>query len=181
MASLNSIFDITLKTINMNFPVIIAATCVPLALGFIWYNPKIGFGKAWMKAADMTEEKMKGANMAVVFGVTVLLSFFMAVILQMLVIHQVHTMSMLTHQPDSADPNSTSSLMLKKFMELYGTSYRTFKHGVLHGTVGGFMLALPIIGINALFERRSFKYIAINAGYWIISMGLMGGILCAFA
>jgi len=163
----------------MNFLAVLGATCVPIVLGFIWYNPKIGFGKAWMQATGMTEEKAKGANMIVTFGLTILFSFFVAIILQLLVIHQVHVMSLLTHQPDSADPNSESSLMLKKFMELYGSSYRTFKHGAFHGTIAGIMLALPIIGTNALFERRGFKYVAINAGYWIVSMALMGGVLCA--
>jgi len=163
----------------MNLTAVLAATCVPLILGFIWYNPKIGFGKAWMKAADVNEEKMKSANMGVVFGLTILFSFFVAVIMQMLVIHQAHVQSILMSQPDSADPNSEASLMLKKFNELFSTSYRTFKHGAFHGTIAGIMLALPIIAITALFERKGFKYIAINAGYWIVSMGLMGGVLCA--
>jgi hypothetical protein len=47
--------------------------------------------------------------------------------------------------------------------------------------MGGLTLALPIIGINALFERRGFKYIAINVGYWVVSMAIMGGIICQFA
>ncbi len=66
-------------------------------------------------------------------------------------------------------------------MEQYGTNFRTFKHGAFHGAIGGIMLALPIVGTNALFERKGVKYIAINAGFWIISMALMGGIICAFA
>jgi hypothetical protein len=37
----------------------------------------------------------------------------------------------------------------------------------------GIFMATSIISINALFERKSFKYISINAGYWIICMGLM--------
>jgi hypothetical protein len=32
-----------------------------------------------------------------------------------------------------------------------------------------------------LFERRSWKYIFINAGYWILTLTLMGGIICAYA
>jgi hypothetical protein len=43
------------------------------------------------------------------------------------------------------------------------------------------MLVLPILSINAMFERKGFKYIAINAGYWIITLGLMGGIICGFS
>ena len=40
-------------------------------------------------------------------------------------------------------------------------------------------VALPIIGINALFERKSAKYVALHLGYWAISLALMGGVICA--
>jgi hypothetical protein len=165
---------------QISFLIIFLASLVPLVLGFIWYHPKV-FGTKWMEATGLSEEKIKGANMAKIFGLTYLFSLFLTFSLQMLVIHQIHTVSLLTHQPDSADPNSEASQMLKKFMELFGTSYRTFKHGAFHGTLAGIMLALPIVGINALFERKSFKYIAINAGYFTVAFALMGGILCAFA
>jgi hypothetical protein len=39
---------------------------------------------------------------------------------------------------------------------------------------------LPILATNALFERKGFKYIAINAAYWIITLAVMGGIICQF-
>ncbi|WP_317898469.1 DUF1761 domain-containing protein [Aurantibacillus circumpalustris] len=164
----------------MNIVVLLGATLVPLVIGFVWYNPKIGFGKAWMVATGITEEDGKNANMGLIFGLTILLSFFVAVVMTMLVVHQVHVNALLTHQPDSGDPNSESMTLLAKFTELYGTSYRTFKHGAFHGTFAGIMLAFPIIGVPALFERKSFKYVAINAGYWVVCMALMGGIICAF-
>lgn len=163
-----------------NFLIIFLAALIPLVVGFVWYNPKV-FGNAWMKASDMTDEKAKGANMALIFGLTFLFSFMLAFFLQVLVIHQIHVVALLTTQPDSANPNSEASLMLKKFMELFGTSYRTFKHGAFHGTISGLFLGLPIIGVNALFERRGFKYIAINVGYWMLSMALMGGVICGFS
>lgn len=163
-----------------NLLVVLAATFVPLVVGFVWYNPKFGFGKAWMTASGMTEETARGANMAKVFGLTILLSFFVAFAMHLVVIHQIHVISLLTNQADSHDPDSESITMLKRFMELYGTSYRTFKHGAFHGTIAGIMLAFPIIGVPALFERKSFKYVAINAGFWVVCMALMGGIICAF-
>ena len=52
----------------LNLPVILGAALIPTVIGFIWYNPKV-FGNDWMAAADMTEEKMKGANMALSFSV----------------------------------------------------------------------------------------------------------------
>jgi hypothetical protein len=66
------------------------------------------------------------------------------------------------------------------FMADYGTAYRTFKHGMLHGFITGLFLALPIVGINALFERKSWKYILINGGYFIVCLTIMGGIICAW-
>lgn len=163
----------------MNFTAVLIATFIPLIIGFFWYSPKMGFGKAWMAASGMTEEKAKGANMALTFGLTIVFSFFVAVILQMLVIHQAHVYSLLMSQPDSSDPNSEAAMMLAKFKTLFDTSYRTFKHGAFHGTIAGIMLAVPITAVSAMFERKSFKYVAINAGYWIVCMALMGGVLCA--
>ena len=164
---------------TINFVVVLAAALIPLVLGFIWYNPKT-FGNAWMKAADMTEEKMKGGNMIAIFGLTFLLSFFLAMAMQFMVIHQWHIYSILANEADLKNPDSELSLWVKDFMMKYGSNFRTFKHGALHGTMSGIMVALPIIGVNALFERKGFKYVAINAGFWIICMALMGGILCAY-
>ena len=59
--------------------------------------------------------------------------------------------------------------------------FRTFKHGALHGTMAGIFIALPILGTNALFERKGWKYILINTGYWTVTLAIMGGIICQFA
>ena len=164
---------------HLNFMIIIIAALVPMIVGFIWYNPKT-LGNAWMKAADVSPEKMKGANMMVIFGVSLLLSFILAMELQFLVIHQFSVYSILANEPGIKDPNSDISKYLSDFMLKYGNNFRTFKHGAFHGTIAGIMLSLPIIGINSLFERKGFKYIAINVGFWIVCMALMGGLICAY-
>jgi hypothetical protein len=56
--------------------------------------------------------------------------------------------------------------------------FRTFEHGAFHGVILGVFIALPILMINGLFERKSLKYGFINAGFWIICMALCGGIIC---
>ncbi len=162
----------------MNFLAILVAALVPMIMGFIWYNPKV-LGNAWMQAAGLSEEKMKGANMAVIFGVSFILSFLLAFSIQFMVIHQYHFGSML-YKTSFQDPSTDIGAMYKAIMDHYGTSYRTFKHGALHGTIGGLFVATPIIATGALFERKGFKYIAINCGYWIICMAIMGGIVSAW-
>ena len=53
--------------------------------------------------------------------------------------------------------------------------------GIFHGIITGIFLILPIVAINAMFERRGYKYIFINAGYWLVSLAIMGGIICAYS
>ena len=158
---------------EINFLALFAAALSTLLVGFIWYNPKV-FGTIWMKEAGMTEEKMKGANMIMIFSMAVFYAFLMALILQMLTIHQYGALGMVGGDPSLAKPSYTA------FMLDYGTAFRTFKHGMLHGFITGLFLALPIVGTNALFERRSWKYTLISGGFWIVCFTIMGGIICAW-
>lgn len=159
--------------ISPNFLVTALAALIPLVIGAIWYNPKV-LGNAWMKSTGLSEEQLKGANMPLIFGLTFVFSLLIAMSLNSIVIHQFGFQSMLMGQGSDADA------LLASTMEKYGHTYRTFKHGALHGTIAGIFFALPVIGIVGLFERKGGKYIFIHAGYWIISLALMGGVICQF-
>ncbi|WP_196849845.1 DUF1761 domain-containing protein [Flavobacterium sp. CG_9.10] len=158
---------------EMNFIALLVAAFSTLVVGFIWYNPKV-FGTIWMKESGMTEEKMKGGNMLMIFGASFLYAFLISVILQYLTIHQTGALGMVGGDASIAKPSYVA------FMADYGMAFRTFKHGVLHGFMAGLFLALPIIGTNALFERKSFKYTLVNGGFWIVCFMIMGGIICAW-
>ncbi|WOD45017.1 DUF1761 domain-containing protein [Hwangdonia lutea] len=147
------------------------AAVAALVVGFIWYNPKV-FGNAWMQASGMTEEKIKGGNMSKIFGLALFFAALLAVQLMQMTNHQWGALGMVGGDPTVALPS------FEAFMADYGTAYRTFKHGAFHGTLAGIFVALPIIGTNALFERKNAKYIFINAGYWIVTLAVMGAILC---
>jgi hypothetical protein len=158
---------------EINILAILTAAVSALVVGFIWYNPKV-FGNAWMQAADMTEEKIKSGNMGKIFGLALVFAFLLAFSLQFFTIHQTGVISMVGGDVENALPS------FQAFMDDYGTAFRTFKHGALHGVLAGLFIALPIIGTNALFERKSFKYIFVNSGYWIVTLAIMGGIICAW-
>jgi Protein of unknown function (DUF1761) len=159
---------------QLHFWLIFLAGLIPLLTGFIWYHPKV-FGNAWMKAAGMNEETMKGANMALIFGLCYLFGCMLATALMNIVIHQMGLNSVL-----QGDTTPETAAYMKNFIELYGNRFRTFKHGTLHGTISALFIALPVLGTVALFERKGFKYVAIHTGYWMLTMALMGGVLCAF-
>lgn len=163
-----------------NLLVILLAAIIPMIIGFIWYHPKV-FGTAWMKACGLDDEKVKGANMPLIFGLSFLFSLFIAFSIQFMVIHQYHLYSLFANEPGFMEGGSEIDNLFKSLMEKYGTNFRTFKHGAFHGTMAGITFVLPVMATNALFERKGFKYITINVGYWIVSLALMGGVICAYA
>lgn len=163
----------------MTLGILALAALVPLIIGFVWYNPMV-FGKAWMFAAEVNEEKLKTGRMFVIFLLTYVLSFFIAVILKSMVIHQDHLFSILLDEPGFGESRSEIGMLYDNFMSKFGHNFRSFRHGAFHGTIAGVMFAMPVLAINAMFERKKFKYIAINSGYWIVSLAIMGGIICKF-
>ncbi|EJG00344.1 MULTISPECIES: DUF1761 domain-containing protein [Flavobacterium] len=161
---------------QINFVALFIAAIVTLVTGFIWYSPKV-FGTIWMKENNFTQEELRKGNMLKIFGLTYIFSLMITMTLMSLTIHQSGAVGMVGGPPliDSAKPSFAA------FMADYGMAYRTFKHGALHGFMSGLFFAFPLIGINGLFERKSWKYIFIHSGYWILTLTLMGGIICGFA
>ncbi|WP_396175474.1 DUF1761 domain-containing protein [Flavobacterium sp.] len=158
---------------EMNFYAILVAAASTLVVGAVWYSPML-FANAWMKESGLTEEQLKKGNMLKIFGLTFIFSIMIAMIMQVLTIHQFGAIGMVGGDPTKALPSYNA------FMADYGTVFRTFKHGALHGFMSGLFFALPVIAINGLFERKSWKYIFIHAGYWIVSLTIMGAIVCGW-
>jgi len=163
-----------------NLGVIAIAALVPLVIGFVWYHPKV-LGVAWMKSCGLKKEEIQGANMPLILGLAYLFSFMLGTLVTMMVIHQNHLFSVFADNPDAALAGSEINAYLVDFTAKYGMKFRTFGHGAFHGIFSGLFIALPIIGTNALFERKSASYIFIHVGYWVVSLALMGGIICQFS
>ena len=161
---------------EMNFYIFFLAALVPMIIGFVWYGPL--FGKAWMNQMGFTEESLKGTNMLKTLLICYVLSFLIAFALMPMVIHQMGVYSTLAGEPGFSEQTGEAYSYFENFVATYSDRFRTFKHGAFHGLLFGFFLILPVIGIIAVFEKKSFKYVAINAGYWIATLAIMGGIIC---
>jgi Protein of unknown function (DUF1761) len=165
---------------HLNWLIILSTGLIPLVVGSVWYNPKV-FGTVWMKASGMTEEKAQSGNMPVIFGMTLLLGIILSSMMPSLVIHQMHYYSIFMNDAGMMDPNSEISKSVQAFMDVNGSNFRSFKHGALHGTLAALFFALPVIGILGLFEGKGRNYILVHTGYWVVTLALMGGLVCAFA
>lgn len=143
---------------GINWWPMVAGAFVPLIIGAIYYGPL--FGRTWMQSLGLTEEKLKEANPVLIYGVALFFSF----LLSMFINFNIE----LTHKE------------VGDACELVYGSFHTFKHGALHGFFVGLFAAMPVLVTNSLFQRNSWKNITINAGYWLLTFTLMGGLLDAW-
>ena len=168
-------YESKMATMDFNFQSLFVAALATLFIGFVWYHPKV-FGSLWMKEAGLTTEQLQAGNMIKIFGFTYLFSLFITITELSLTIHQMGALGMIggPSEINKALPSYAA------FMTDYGLAFRSYKHGALHGFLSGLFFAFPILAINALFERKSWKYIFINAGYWILTLTIMGAIICGW-
>lgn len=68
---------------TVNWLAVLVATASAFVVGGLWYGPL--FGKAWMNEMGFTEEELKEANMAKIYGIAFVLEFIMALNLAMFI------------------------------------------------------------------------------------------------
>ena len=159
-----------------NMYLLFITALIPMAVGMVYYHPKV-VGTAWMKSNGFTTEDIQGGNMPLILGLSYLFALILSFLLSGMVIHQAAIISLMF--PDSID-NTAAWQAVQEAMAPYMDRHRSFTHGLTHGIFYGVLFAGAVIGTNSLFERRGWKYILIHVGYWAITMGLMGGVLCQF-
>ncbi|MFN9799794.1 MAG: DUF1761 domain-containing protein [Bacteroidota bacterium] len=164
----------------MSLLVNIIAAAIPPAIAFIWYHPAV-LGKAWIKAADLTEEKLRRSNLALIFALSLLLSFMLGIQVNYLVIHQAHLDSIVMGVKGYGQDGSDVMNELQSFKQKYGLEFRTFRHGAFHGVLSALFFVLPVLGMQTLFERKGFRYLAIHTLYGIVALSLMGGVICQWS
>lgn len=157
----------------LNPVALLVAAISALIIALIWYNPKV-FGSIWMKEANLTPADIKSTNMLKIFVLAFIFAFLLAMTMMQFTIHQTGALSLVGGDSSKALPSYTA------FMLDYGTHFRSFKHGALHGVMAAIFVALPILGTHAIFERKSAKYIFINSGYWLVTLAVMGAIICGW-
>lgn len=64
---------------EMNLLTIVLAALAFFVVGAIWYG--VLFGKVWQRAAGLSDEQVRGGNMALIFGLTLAFELLIAVVL----------------------------------------------------------------------------------------------------
>ena len=164
---------------DLNYYILFLAALIPLAVGAVYYAPPV-LGNTWMKVSGTTEAQIQSSNMILIFGLSYLFGLFISAFMMGYAIHQFNVPSLFVNAEKFGVSAAEGQTFIENFLEKYGHLHRTFSHGAVHGGFATILFALPLIAINALFERRGWKYVAVHFGYWFITLILMGGVICAY-
>jgi Protein of unknown function (DUF1761) len=152
----NHLLSAELKTQKMdmdfNWAAYGVAVLAQMIIGFIWFHPAV-MGKMWAASTGMTLEDMKPKNPALTYGLTTLYTLLITMFMMVNVVGP----------GQDATPE--------------GHSFHTFQHGAFHAIILTIMVVIPMIGTPALFEKKGFKYMLVQVGYWFVRMAVAMGIL----
>ncbi|HEY0673282.1 MAG TPA: DUF1761 domain-containing protein [Longimicrobiales bacterium] len=68
---------------TINWLAVLVAALSTFILGGLWYGPL--FGRSWMRASGMTEERANAGNKGRIFGLSLVLQFIAALVLDMFI------------------------------------------------------------------------------------------------
>lgn len=128
---------------------VLVAALAGFVVGGLWYSPLL-IGELWMKEAGITQEQVDASNKAQTFGIAFVALLIMSYVLALFI-------------------GSTTELGEGFFSPSQQGAYHGFTVGL-----GWVFFAFVVVG---RFEQRSWKYIAINGGYWVVTLATMGGLL----
>ena len=135
--------------VEVNYVAVLVAGVAAMVVGFVWYGPML-FGKQWMKLMGYTKEGMEAAKKEM--GKTYSISFVLSLVSAYVLSH-VMTMSMGAYNYSAVMTGLTSAF----WMWL------------------GFVM--PVQATDVLFGGKKFKLLAINTGYQLASLLVMGVVL----
>jgi hypothetical protein len=135
--------------IEVNFLAILGAGIASMVVGFLWYSPLL-FAKPWMKLMGLTDEKMGKAQkeMGKLYALSFLGSLLTAFVLS-------HVMSL-----------SLNFYGYDRIMTGLTTAFWMWL---------GFMMPVQLTG--TIFGDKKWKLLAINTGYQLVALLLMGVVL----
>jgi hypothetical protein len=137
--------------VSVNLLSVLLAGVASMAVGFLWYSPTL-FGNAWMKEMGLTLKKLNSDKMKKAMGKTYGLSFLSSLVTAYVLSH-VTSMSIAVFNYPLPTPAFTSAF----FMWL------------------GFVA--PVQLTSVLYDNKSWKLFAINAGYQLAALMAMAAVI----
>lgn len=138
--------------LHINYLAILAAVVVNMVVGFLWYGPV--FGKAWVRLSGLPADfKPTSAAMIRATLLQLIGAFLMAYCL--------------AHSAEVWRPSVWNA----------GADHPSYIYGIMAGFFTWLGFILPVLFGSVAWEGKSWKLLALNAGYYFIVLQLAGQIL----
>jgi len=135
--------------VPINYLAVVGAAVVAMVLGFLWYGPL--FGKKWIESSGLSTEKlneMKARGMGTTYALMVVSTLIMSYVLSHVLV------------------------FASTYMNVSGISA-----GLSTGFWNWLGFVAPVSLGAVLWDGKSWTYWFITAGYYLVSLLLMGVIL----
>jgi len=157
-----------------NMLILALLSLIPFAFAYLWFHPQLFGGERWFAASEMPIDK-RTAVKPLKLLLSILLNFLLAFGLSQLVLHQMGVFSLV-----GGDISLLQTGVGADFMKEFGQRHLSFGHGIFHGILAALFFGMPFLGYVCIFEKKSANYFLIYMGYWIITLGLMGGLISLY-
>lgn len=158
---------------NLNYTAFLLIAFVPLLIAVAWYHPHSPMLK-WSGVAINPPTQLSIGKCLLAF----VLSFGLTYGYINLIIHQMGFYELFF--TDIMTGKEGAKEVVQEFLGKYGDKHRHLGHGVFHGAINAFVLALPFVGLQALLEEKSLKYVLLHFSYWLITSMIIGGLISEF-
>lgn len=147
---------------------------VPLILGFVWYQPKMPWIR-WIGDRDpLRIQRPSFIKLLLLYGLSAALVF----VYMNLIIYQIGFYELFF--TDVMRGDQESKRIAEEFLAVYGHKHRHLGHGLFHGLIDAFALALPFIAFYSVVEKTDRKRTMVHFGFWAICSTLIGGLVAQF-
>ena len=134
---------------QINYLAVVLAAVAFFAVGAVWYT--VLFGKAWQRAAGLSDAQLRGANMALIYGLAFLCELIIAWIIG-------HMFARIGEETLAAKP---------------------WLYFMMSGGLA-IAFVIPALWISFSHIRVATRVALIDAGYWLVAYLAMGLVFYLF-
>ncbi len=143
---------ITKKHMEVNYLAVFVAAVAGFMIGFVWYLPQV-FGTKWMKVLGTPMTGMKPEGMGGKMAISFLSALVSAIVLSFII-----TIAIAWKVSSGVTPDLLMTGMITGFWVWLG------------------FLATSLVD-PVLWQNKPWSLWGINAGYWLVRLVVMGGII----
>jgi len=157
---------------ELNYLAFFLISFIPLAIGYLWYNPKSIILKKLSQPTVAKSYSVKSIIILFILSVAIVYGYMN------LTIHQLGFYDLFF--TDIMLGKIESQIIVDDFLATYGEKHRHFGHGILHGFINAFLFAAPILGGITIIENKDRNYFMYHFLYWLLVSIVIGGCISSF-